>query len=154
MINREDLLNKPHRGYSVCEDHFAEHDVLPGSRRKILKKRTLPTLKLPNSQKKDEETQTIVVTTTSKSVQSEYTLTVLIDRATQTPAHLSANTPRKRKLQSDLSATKKKLKNDVDSQTHNDEIDMLHRLCDKLLTKELAKSVKEQTDLKLNNKGN
>ncbi|KAL0841828.1 hypothetical protein ABMA28_014071 [Loxostege sticticalis] len=44
LMSRQDLLHKQHRGYSVCEDHFAKHDILPGTRRKNLKKKALPTL--------------------------------------------------------------------------------------------------------------
>ncbi|KAL0829810.1 hypothetical protein ABMA28_003293 [Loxostege sticticalis] len=38
LILREDLLNKKHSSYSICQHHFSENDVLPGSRRKNLKK--------------------------------------------------------------------------------------------------------------------
>ncbi|KAL0879438.1 hypothetical protein ABMA27_003189 [Loxostege sticticalis] len=119
---------------------YRDHDA------RILKKTAIPTVNLPDLKKKDQETQTINVTPLCKSVQTEDTLSVLTHQISQTAASLSANSPRKRKLQSDLLESRTKLKlYDVGFQTQNAQIDTFHKLSDKFLTKELAMLVKAQT---------
>ncbi|KAF9405431.1 hypothetical protein HW555_013827 [Spodoptera exigua] len=52
LISKEDLMNRLPQNYSVCEEHFIAKDILTGTQRKKLKNNSLPSLYLPDLQKK------------------------------------------------------------------------------------------------------
>lgn len=118
LIDREDLSNKSKHNERICEVHFKAEDISMNSQRKRLKKNCLPCLRLPKN-KEDKGTHveiTSVTTSTqidlpscSSSCQTEK-ISTSSNTEVQTAASLSANTPRKRKLKSDLSSVKKKVK--------------------------------------------
>ncbi|CAG5053237.1 unnamed protein product [Parnassius apollo] len=165
LISREDLTNKVPSQHRVCEVHFKAEDVQMKTIRKSLKKNSLPCLHLPTLTKEDKQTQIdimaentacqtyisnilknetqIDITTASSSSQTEMTNTS--DNITQTAASLSANTPRKRKLISELLECKKRLKlYETEPTATKSQLDMFYKLCDRFLSKKLAVLVKEK----------
>lgn len=131
---------------------------MKNSVRKLLNKNCLPSLNLPNPKKVNQHTQ-VEITSYNNSNQTETTIgtsscqtdTNTTDNLTQTTAGLSASTPRKRKLKSELIECKKRLRA---NESANSSQDMFYKLCDRFLSKDLAELVKAQTYLKYANKGN
>ncbi|XP_045783381.1 uncharacterized protein LOC123879624 isoform X2 [Maniola jurtina] len=116
-IDREDLFDEPTRRILVCEVHFKAEDISVNSRRKLLKKNCSPCLHLPKN-KEDKVNNTPVNTTTTATTQTDIPTCCVScetqkistsENITQTTTSLSADTPRKRKLKSDLSSLKKRL---------------------------------------------
>lgn len=70
--------------------------------------------------------------------------------STQTPPQLSYNTPRKRKLRSEVKSLKKKVSNvrEADETMCEYTIEQFHQLCDAFLDKPLADLVKSHASLK------
>lgn len=107
---------------------------------------TNPKLLLPVKIENIESPAT--VETSESSTQYEK---VQRNSSTQTATHLSANSSQKRKLKNDILECRKRLKTTAASETG---INMFHKLCDKFLTKNLSKVVKEQAKLKFHSSGN
>ncbi|CAK1587967.1 unnamed protein product [Parnassius mnemosyne] len=154
LIAREDLMSKPPQNYTVCEEHFNAMDILTGTHRKKLKTNSLPSLQLPVLQKKDVETLTEAPKLVDICTQTEENIILSASDSSQTSRSLSLNTPRKRKLKSDLLECRKKKLYEIYNKTGKYQRDKFYELCDKFLTKELAMLVKAQTHSKFNYTGN
>ncbi|CAG5032884.1 unnamed protein product [Parnassius apollo] len=116
LINKTvEILNKT---YFICDFHFQATDRLV----KKLKTDVIPTLNLPYQENvnptKSTQTEDIIPEKSSTNEATSQTCTFLIentDSSTQTTQNLSANTPRKRKLLSDL-RTERKIRKILETQ--------------------------------------
>ncbi|KAI5631241.1 THAP domain-containing protein [Phthorimaea operculella] len=128
LIDRADSKYSPR--WTVCEAHFEPDQIRVEPNRKVLRKGAVPKLLLPIHIRQDKDTQTINDTTDSCVQTDNYQR----DHSTQTTgqrgqsALLNAPAPPKKPEQ-------------------ETEIDVFQKLCDKFLTKNLSKVVKEQARL-------
>ncbi|XP_073946463.1 protein interacting with Ttk69 and Sin3A isoform X4 [Choristoneura fumiferana] len=179
LIGRGDLISRDTRNV-VCQIHFKDEDINKNnSFRKSLQKNALPCFHLPSLLNEDKLTQTDIATFNSSSqtdmsnvlnivpeivLKKESTTTatqteisVKSANETQTPISLSADTPRKRKLKSELKECKKRLKVLNAGQTTvatSSQKNTFEKLCNRFLSKNLTELVKAQMRLKSSRKGN
>lgn len=147
LIDRCDVKNQWSTNLRVCEVHFEIDSLLKTSNRTLLKQGSVPNLLLSVKKHENKESQATVETTESCTQHEK----VQCDSNSQTAADLSANSPRKRKLKNDVLECRKRLKTMAVRQT---DVKLFPKLCDKLLTENLSKVVKEQINLKYHSPGN
>lgn len=138
------------RSYVVCEEHFDPRCVQGTPERKLLRRNSVPSLKLPSKRSMMKETQTEIKETLNKFAQTDF-YTLKLASSTQTANYLASSLPTVLKLKEELMACRKRLKS---AESKNLTKDTFHKLCDKFLTKPLAEIVKAQTKLKLHATGN
>ncbi|KAI8425636.1 hypothetical protein MSG28_011450 [Choristoneura fumiferana] len=144
LINREDLIDSSCFRARVCEAHFSPDCIIMNSSRKLLKRNSIPRLLLPLPNNNSKGIQA-VIETADAYVQCDYDLQFQMDAQVQTPLHLSNDTPRKRKLLSEIQRCRKRLKITNNTQS---EANTFFKLCDKFLTPTFARVVKQQSKIK------
>lgn len=150
-MHREDLKDKTCLRARVCEAHFCPNSIILRSNRKLLKRNSAPQLllPLPINNFANKETQTVIETA---HVNVQYDYNFQMNAQVQTPLYLSNDTPRKRKLLSEVHRCQKMPKVTNNKQS---EANTFLKLCDKFLTPNLAHVVKQQTKIKTHQgKGN
>lgn len=120
-IGREEVGSRASSYWRVCEEHFDNQAVLLSPNRKVLVKNSLPKHRLPARQFKTRATQTFLA--------KDYPLLFKTDSGTQTTESLLAKRSRKRKGSKCGESTN------------------FWRMCDRFLSKKLAKLVKREVRL-------
>ncbi|KAI5643117.1 THAP domain-containing protein [Phthorimaea operculella] len=135
LVDRENEVITSHA--RVCEAHFEPHFMIKNAMRSVLKKNAVPKLLLPPKKRQHKAAQATV------EFNNAYTQNVVFwrERGVQTPVYLS------KQLMSGPKETPKRPKK-------KDEMNKFNNLCDKLLTQNLSKVVKEQAKYKCNHSGN
>lgn len=128
------------------------------SKRKRIKKNCVPCLRVPTGKKQeDKESQTNVMsvdistqsdsTTCSFLIKTETIKIEPLDNIIQSTASLSADTPRKRKLESDFTNLKKQSQLEIRQMSEESQRSMFYELCERFLPKSCADVVKAQAEL-------
>lgn len=143
LINREDLIASSCSRARVCEAHFSPNSTITNSRRKLIKKNSVPQLCLPLQNFADKGIQAVIATADA-NVQCDYGFQT--NAQVQTPLYLLEDPLRKRKLLTEVQICRKKLKITDSTQS---EANTFLKLCDKFLTPKFSLAIKQQIEMKI-----